>query len=226
MQPFPGRGVFYFVRHGETEWNRDGRVMGRLPVSLSAEGRVQVRALIPMLADLDARVVWTSPLPRAHETAAEIAKGLGDLPLRVEDGLTEVDYGEWEGRTFAEIAREPAFHAYMRDPDHPSDSGPREGPARVRERVCAALTRIALTTDGNPVVVVSHGDPIRLVLAACLRLDVAEMRRIRVDNGAVSAIEVTGDWAEVKFLNVRPDLGGILRTSRRAAAPKRSDGRS
>jgi broad specificity phosphatase PhoE len=215
VQPFPGRGIFYLVRHGETEWNRDGRVMGRLAVPLSDEGRRQVRALIPMLTELGSRVVWTSPLPRARETAEGIASGLGGLPLHVEEGLTEVDYGDWAGRTFAEIVADPAYRDYLRDPDHAGAPGRREGLSQVRDRVCAALGRIAETTGGEPALVVSHGDPIRLAIGACLGLDLAEVRRLRVDNGAVSAVELTGDWAEVKFVNVRPDLGAILRASRR-----------
>jgi broad specificity phosphatase PhoE len=223
VQPFPGRGIFYFVRHGETEWNRVGRVMGRLPIPLSEEGRAQVRALIPMLLDLGSRVVWTSPLPRARETAEEIASGLGGLPLHVEEELTEVDYGDWEGRTFAEIVGDPSYHEYLHDPELAAAAGRREGLCRVRQRVCDALSRIAATTGGEPALVVSHGDPIRLVLAACLGLEVGEVRRLRVDNGGVSGVELTGDWAEVKFVNVRPDLGGILRASRRAVPAKRPD---
>ncbi len=197
--------------------------MGRLSIPLSAEGRAQVRALIPMLVDLGSRVVWTSPLPRARETAEEIAVGLGGLPIEVEEGLTEVDYGDWAGRTFAEIVGDPAYHEYLHDPELGAASGRREGLSRVRQRVCDALGRIATTTGGEPALVVSHGDPIRLVLAACLRLQVAEVRRLRVDNGGVSAVELTGDWAEVKFVNVRPDLGGILRASRRTVPATRSD---
>jgi ribonuclease H / adenosylcobalamin/alpha-ribazole phosphatase len=223
VQPFPGRGIFYFVRHGETEWNREGRVMGRLAVPLSDDGRRQVRDLIPMLVELEARVVWTSPLPRARETAEEIAAGLGGLPVHLEADLTEVDYGDWAGRTFAEIVGDPAYQDYVRDPDHSGAPGRREGLSQVRDRICSALGRIARTTGGAPALVVSHGDPIRLALGACLGLDLGEVRRLRVDNGAVSAVELTGDWAEVKFVNVRPDLGGILRASRRSAPRQRSE---
>lgn len=210
MQPFPGRGIFLLVRHGETEWNRERRVMGRRPVPLNETGRAQIERLTPTLARLGARALWSSPLSRARETAEVIGAGLG-LPVETEEGLTEVDYGAWESCGFAELIADPAYHAYHRDPEHAPIPGGGETLAGVRDRVCGALARIAASSPEGCAIVVSHGDPIRLVLAACLRLSVAEMRRLRVDNGAVSGIELTGDWAEVKFVNARSDLEGILR---------------
>jgi probable phosphoglycerate mutase len=218
VQPFAGRGIFFLVRHGETEWNRERRVMGRLGIPLSDAGRAQVDRLIPMLAPPGIAAVWTSPLSRARETADLLARGLGDLPVHVDEDLTEVDYGAWEGRTFAELVVEPAYHAYHRDPEGAAVPGASERLSEVRDRVLGALARIAAALPGERVLVVSHGDPIRLVLAACLGLSVAEMRRLRVDTAAVSGFEATGDWAEVKFVNVRPDLDGIVgpRTERDA----------
>ena len=210
MQPFPGRGIFFLVRHGETEWNRERRVMGRLGTSLSERGRTQVASLAPLLSELGAEVVWTSPLARARETAELIASALGGLPLHVDEGLTEVDYGTWEGQTFRELMADAAYHAYVRDPEMAAAPGSRERLVEVRDRVLGALTRIAADRPGGRSIVVSHGDPIRLVLAACLGLSVKEMRRLRVDNGAVSGFEATGDWVELKFANVRPDLAGIV----------------
>lgn len=209
MQPFPGRGIFLLVRHGETEWNRERRVMGRRPVPLNETGRAQIQSLVPTLSGLGAGMVWSSPLPRATETAERIAGPLG-LRVHVDEGLTEVDYGAWEACTFSDLVADPAYHRYHHDPERAPIPGSRENLADVRKRVCGALARLAEQAPGGCSIVVSHGDPIRLVLAACLGLSAAEMRRLRVDNGAVSGIELTGDWAEVKFVNARSDLAGIL----------------
>jgi len=210
VQPFPGRGIFLLVRHGETAWNRERRVMGRLGTSLSERGRAQVASLAPLLSGLGAEAVWTSPLARARETAELIASALGDLPLHVDEDLTEIDYGAWEGQTFRELMADAAYHAYVRDPETAAAPGSRESLADVRDRVLGVLTRIAADRPGGRSIVVSHGDPIRLVLAACLGLSAREMRRLRVDTGAASAIEATGDWVELKFVNVRLDLAGIV----------------
>jgi broad specificity phosphatase PhoE len=210
MQPFPGRGVFFLLRHGETEWNQERRIMGRRPVPLSERGRAQLLSLAPHLANLGIARIWTSPLPRARTTAEVIAHELGGVPVVDDDGLTEVHYADWEGKTFPELRDDPLYHAFRKDPIGTPFPGGGESLLQVRDRVFAAMGRIASASDGAPEVVVSHGDPLRLILCGCLGLDVAQLRRIRVDNGALSAVELTGDWVEVKFVNMRPDLDVML----------------
>lgn len=212
MQPFPGRGRIFLLRHGETAWNRERRIMGRRPVPLSERGRAQLAALVPHLASLGIEHVFTSPLPRARATADLVATSLGGVPVVEEPGLTEVDYADWEGKTFPELVGDPTYHEFRKDPLGTPFPGGGESLYQVRDRVFAAMGRVTAEADGRPAVVVSHGDPLRLVLCGCLAMDVAELRRIRVDNGALSAIELTGDWAEVKFLNMRPDLDAMLDT--------------
>jgi probable phosphoglycerate mutase len=217
MQPFPGRGLFFLLRHGETEWNRERRVMGRRPVPLSEHGRRQLCALLPHLEDLGIRTVWTSPLERARGTAELVARHLGDIEVKEDPGLTEVDYAGWEGKTFQGLLEDPEYHAFHRDPVATPIPGGGESLLAVRERVFAAMERIARDSRGAPVVVVSHGDPLRLILAACLGMETREFRRLRVDNGALSAVELTGDWAEVKFVNMRPDLGAMIGAEKEGA---------
>src|SRR5215831_3105497 len=108
MQPFPGRGTFFLLRHGATAWNRERRVMGRRPIPLSEEGRAQVRALTPHLEGLDISCVWTSPLVRARATAEIVAEALG-VSVYDDPGLTEVDYADWEGKTFPELLRDDSY---------------------------------------------------------------------------------------------------------------------
>lgn len=210
MQPFPGRGRIFLLRHGETAWNRERRIMGRRPVPLSERGRAQLQALVPHLLGLGIEQVFTSPLPRARSSADLVAAALGDLPVVDEEGLTEVDYADWEGKSFPDLRHDPDFHTFLKDPLGTPFPGGGETLYAVRDRVFAAMARVTEQAAGRPAIVVSHGDPLRLVLCGCLALDVAELRRIRVDNGALSAIELTGDWAEVKFVNMRPDLDAML----------------
>jgi broad specificity phosphatase PhoE len=186
--------------------------MGRRPVPLSERGRAQLAALVPHLASLGIAQIFTSPLPRARATAELVAQQLGALPIVDEDGLTEVHYAGWEGKTFADLVADPSYHAFREDPLGTPFPGGGESLLEVRDRVFAAMGRIAAVADGRTAIVVSHGDPLRLILCGCLKMDVAELRRIRLDNGALSAIELTGDWAEVKFVNMRPDLDVMLDT--------------
>lgn len=197
------RGALLLVRHGETEWTRARRVMGRRPIPLSDTGRAQTTALLPLLRALAPDRVVTSPLLRARETADAVASGLG-VPLALEPDLAELDFGSWEGRFYDELIGDREYLAFSADPLTASPPGG-ESVVAAQARAIAALSRVLVTTPGARVCAVSHGDVLRLVLAAALRLDVREFRRVRVDTCSVSAIELTGDWAEVKFVNVLAD---------------------
>jgi len=210
MQPFAGRGRLFLLRHGETEWNRARRVMGRRPIPLCVAGRAQLATLAPHLGGLGIEAIWTSPVMRARETAEIVAATLGGLPIREDERLSEVRYGAWEGRSFPELLDDPAYHAFHRDPLRARVPGGGETLLEVRERVFAAAADALAETAGGHPLLVSHGDPLRLLLAACLAIDPEEFRRIRVDNGALSAVDLIGSWSEAKFVNMRPDLCTML----------------
>jgi broad specificity phosphatase PhoE len=210
MQPFPGRGRIFLLRHGETAWNRERRIMGRRPVPLSERGRAQLLALTPHLAALGVTRIFTSPLARARATAELVAGALGGIPIEDDEGLTEVHYGSWEGKTFPDLIGDPEFQTFWKAPVTTPVPGGGESLEHVRDRVYAAMARVATASDERPIIVVSHGDPLRVILCGCLGMELAQLRRLRLDNGALSAIELTGDWAEVKFVNMRPDLDAML----------------
>jgi broad specificity phosphatase PhoE len=181
--------------------------MGRRPIALSEAGRAQGRALVPLLRALAPDRVLASPLVRAHETAEIVATALG-VPLALDPDLVELDFGSWEGRSYDELVGDPVYRAFSEDATATSPPGG-ESVGAAQARALAALGRALAATPGLRVCVVSHGDVLRLVLAAALRLDLREFRRLRVDTCGVSAIELTGDWAEVKFVNLLADPARI-----------------
>jgi broad specificity phosphatase PhoE len=135
------------VRHGETEWSRDGRHTGRTDVPLTAEGERRARALGERLAGCRFAAVHTSPLSRARRTC-ELA-GFGDR-ARVDPDLAEWDYGEYEGRKTAEIRKERPGWVLFRDG---CPSG--ESAARVGARVDRVIERLR-AVEGDALVF-SHG---------------------------------------------------------------------
>ena len=177
--------------------------MGRRPVALSDAGRAQTAALVPLLRALAPDRVVTSPLARARETADAVASGLG-LPLALDSDLAELDFGAWEGRFYDELIADPAYAAFSADPLTASPPGG-ESVVAAQARAVAALARALAATPGARVCAVTHGDVLRLVLAAALHLDIREFRRLRVDTCSVSALDLTGDWVEVKFINLLSD---------------------
>ena len=138
------------ARHGETDWNREGRFQGHADPPLNRTGRAQAVELSVGLLAEELAAVYSSPLRRALETAEIVAASHGLEPVTV-DGLREVDVGSWSGLTRAEIdARFP-------DGERP-DGETREQHA---ERVLAAIERIARENLGRRVLIVTHGGVMR-----------------------------------------------------------------
>ena len=95
-----------WIRHGETEWNRERRIMGREEIGLNDAGREQSRSLATALQPYALDAIISSPILRARETAAIIAEP-HQLEVQCDERLWEIDYGDWVGKTFDEIRAKP-----------------------------------------------------------------------------------------------------------------------
>jgi probable phosphoglycerate mutase len=140
------------ARHGETDWNREGRWQGHADVALNDRGREQARELAARLRDEPIDVVVASDLKRAHETALIVAE-MKRLPVATDAGLREIDVGRWSGLTPDEIAQ--CF------PGMATHDG--ETNAQHLERVVATFRRIVEVYRGRRVLVVSHGKTLRVI---------------------------------------------------------------
>ena len=198
-------GDLILLRHGETEWSRDGRHTGRTDVPLTPKGSVGAAALEPMLsrrAD-DGRLVavFASPAQRAQRTAA-----LAGLTVtKTDPDLWEWDYGGYEGITTADIQRERPGWSLWRDGVIPGDAAhPGETVEEVGERVDRVLKRAApLLRDGD-VALVAHGHVLRVLTARWLGLRPTDGRLFRLDTGTVSALGTEHDEPVIVSWNVPP----------------------
>lgn len=138
------------ARHGESEWNAEGRWQGRADPPLTPLGRKQAMLAVDTLGSVDAIV--SSTLQRALETAQIISEGLGVGPVVPEPGLMERDAGEWQGLTRAEI--EAAWPGYLAEQRRPPSY---ELDEPLVERVLAALARVLETVPGDDLLIISHG---------------------------------------------------------------------
>lgn len=164
------------ARHGETDWNRDGRFQGHADPPLNANGRAQARELAARLSGDGITAVWSSDLQRARETATIVAEQLG-LTVAARADLREADVGELTGLTRAEIhERFPA--AVPRAERHGYTWASGEGYEAVAARVLTALHEIASSHTGETVLVVTHGGPLRIALAHADGVELAEHRRL------------------------------------------------
>jgi broad specificity phosphatase PhoE len=138
------------ARHGETDWNREGRFQGWADPPLNATGREQARALARQLAGVPFDAVYSSDLRRAHETALIVAEP-HRVPVVADAELREIDVGSWSGLTRPEIqARFPGAEHH-------------DGESRDEHlaRVLAAVERIACAHPGERILIVSHGGSLR-----------------------------------------------------------------
>jgi probable phosphoglycerate mutase len=162
------------ARHGETDWNSEGRWQGHADRPLNDVGRAQARELAGSLAGRAIDVVYSSDLVRAHDTALIVAEQLG-LPVEVDRGLREVDVGDWAGRLLNEIeAEDPAgFERWQQG--HKAWNGG-ESYEEMGERVVTAILRLAERHPGQTVLIVTHGGSIRACRATAAGLDYAGSR--------------------------------------------------
>lgn len=178
------------ARHGETDWNRDGRFQGHADPTLNATGRAQAGDLAERLRSTAVGVVYSSDLRRAAETAGIVANRFG-LSVSTRRDLREADVGVFTGLTRVEIAQR--FPAEARLADRVGFTGATgEGFEHLAERVVAALLEIAAVHPAQRVLVVTHGGPIRVALASADGMAVEDHRRRYppAENGSVHRVEV------------------------------------
>ena len=163
------------ARHGETAWNREGRFQGHADPPLNRTGRSQAVDLTVALMAEELAAIYSSPLRRALETAEVIAASHGLAAVAV-DALREVDVGSWSGLTRTEVEeRFPAQFARWLDYGEGWEDG--ESYEQMGRRAVTALLELAAAHEGERVLAVTHGGPIRAVLAVAAGTSHAEARR-------------------------------------------------
>ena len=153
------------VRHGQTDWNLEGRYQGQSDVPLNEGGRTQARAVAGQLRVACFAEIYTSDLKRAKETADIIARHL-HLPVTLEPRLREINQGEWEGQ-LVEVIKNRYARLWEERVRNPVMIRPPGGEAlqEVAVRVYAALNDVARLHPESPVLIVSHG--LALATAIC-----------------------------------------------------------
>lgn len=180
----------YFIRHAQATGNLEMRFQGATDTQLTELGREQVLQVAGRLKDIPLDAVYSSPLQRARDTAAGIAKPHG-LGVRVHDGLREMDGGGMENLTFDELNEVyPVEYTIFRtEPEKFMGVGGGESSVEVFERMCAAVLDIVKQHSGQTLAVVSHGAALRMFMCfACGRPLSAMMKLPYCQNTAVSLV--------------------------------------
>jgi broad specificity phosphatase PhoE len=213
--------TIFLVRHGETDWNRSGQIMGARPVPLNQTGEAQARGLaqflkrrstqhdgplgpvqpvlrFPPFAEEPCHLL-SSPVHRALQTAHVLGHALG-LTVQTEAGLSEIGVGAWEGRYWDDLGDDPSRRQYY---SHPSEARPPGGETfhEVQSRAIAVVNRILEQRARGTFILVSHADVIRSIIAHSLDLQPRQTRAMRIDHTSLTGISLSPGPPALLFLN-------------------------
>ena len=205
------------IRHGRTSANTAGVLAGRSSgVVLDEVGHQQAAEVAARVAGVPLRTVVTSPLRRCRQTAqALVASRAEACPIQVEQGLIECGYGEWTGKTLRELSKDKLWGAVQHQPSavrFPGGESMAEMSARAVGAVRAWDARLGAEHGPDAVwAAVSHGDPIKAILADALGMHLDSFQRIVVDPAAISIVRYTATRSFVITVNsTTTDLGAIF----------------
>jgi broad specificity phosphatase PhoE len=190
--------MIHLVRHGQTPWNRDGLFRGRHDVPLSDAGKRQAVAVAEFLGGRPVRHLYTSPLSRSAQTASIIAEKVG-CPVREHEGLIDVDFGQWEGKTAGEVSSifARSYTRYKNQPERAAFPGG-ESLNGCFERAVRALHQITVEVEAgkagedearrDDTVIVSHRVILKLMILGILGLSTAQFWRIQLDTCSITEV--------------------------------------
>jgi probable phosphomutase (TIGR03848 family) len=207
--------LVFLVRHGLTA-QTGRRLYGRTPgVDLDGRGLAQATQLVERFEGVRLTAIYSSPLERCVQTVEPLAAAR-HLAVRPDEAFVEMDAGAWTGRTLAQLRRTKAWRTVQRTPSAFAFPGGGEAFPVAQARAVEGLERIARRHRRGAVVVATHGDIVRIVLAHYAAAPLDEFQRIVIDAAAVSVLLLDGDRPHVALVN---DTGGLGRFRSAPTAP-------
>ena len=185
--------MVYLVRHGETDWNKAGKIQGQEDIPLNQCGREEAAETAKALEDVDFEAAFCSPLVRARETA-EILVGSRDISLTEDDRLKEIDFGIMEGERISDIVASlshPCYH-FFRCPERYMPPERAESFDRLFERSRQFLEQrlLPLEKKYDKVLVVAHGALLRSMINPLAGIPLKDFWKEKMGNCAVSVLRL------------------------------------
>lgn len=195
------------IRHGRSTANAAGVLAGRAPgVRLDDIGRAQAEALRQTLRGVPVAGAYTSPIERCVETAA-----LAGFPdAEVLDGISECDYGEWTGAKLDELSSREVWADVQARPSVVAFPGGESMQAMFRRTTEAVAQLVARHGKGEVIVVFSHGDPIKAILAHAFGMGLDDFQRLHVHPAGLSVVDYQGERPLVLCVNSGGDLAQLI----------------
>lgn len=197
------------ARHGESEWNTEGRYQGLKDPPLTERGRKQAELLARELKKESIDFIFSSPLKRAFETAKIIGDHLGIEPV-IDRRIIEIDHGVWSGMLVSEVKEKfrEDFEKWISEP-HKVVFPEGESLEDVYKRVSEFINDIKRDYGGKTLLVVSHTVPIRCMYCALLNVDLSRFWSFGCDNASYSLVFIEDDRSIINRLNITCHLGEL-----------------
>ena len=210
-----GNSRIFLIRHGETDWNKEGRFQGQIDIPLNKNGKDQAKKTYEYLKEINFNKAFSSSMKRPYETAQIILQKNQDLKILKLDSIAEISHGLWEGKLESEIKKE--WPNLLKDwHNKPEDVTMPEGESikDVSERSIKAFKDICLTQEDNDItLLVAHDAVNKTLICNLLGIDCSKIWMIKQGNGGITIIDVFNDPKKdnvISALNITTHLGGIL----------------
>jgi broad specificity phosphatase PhoE len=192
------------IRHGETIWNKDGRVQGLSDIELSDVGLNQAHKLALSIQDINIKAIYSSPMKRAYQTA-RIINNIHNVPIYLEPGLMEMDQGDFEGLTFQELkACEKDFlQRWIKDPAAVTMPNG-ESLAGLQKRAWSVVANIIDKNENA--LIVSHNFTIAAILCKISGISLSQFRKVCVGTASKTMVSLQNGSASIDVLNDRTHL--------------------
>ena len=210
-----GDSRIFLIRHGETNWNKEGRFQGQIDIPLNENGKDQARKTYKYLRNTFFNKAFSSSLHRPYETAQIILQNNKDLKIEKIDSLVEISHGLWEGKLEAEI-REKWPILLKNWHDKPEEVIMPEGESikDVSERSLKAFNKICLSQKDNDLsLIVAHDAVNKTLICNILGINYSNIWMIKQGNGGITVIDLFNNPSKspvISALNITTHLGGIV----------------
>ena len=210
-----GDSRIFLIRHGETNWNKEGRFQGQIDIPLNNNGKEQARKTFEYLRNISFNKAFSSSMHRPYETAQIILQNNKDLKIEKIDALIEISHGLWEGKLEAEI-REKWPSLLKNWHDKPQEVIMPEGESikDVSERSIEAFEKICLCQkDNDQSLLVAHDAVNKTLICNMLGINYSDIWMIKQGNGGITVIDLFNDPSKplvISALNITTHLGGIF----------------
>ena len=210
-----GDSRIFLIRHGETNWNKEGRFQGQIDIPLNENGKDQASKTFAYLKNISFNKAFSSSMHRPYETAQIILQNNKDLEIQKIDSLVEISHGLWEGKLEAEIRENwPVLLKNWHDKPEEVIMPEGESIKDVSKRSIEAFDKICLSQEDNDLsLLVAHDAVNKTLICNILGLDYSNIWMIKQGNGGITIIDLFNDPSKppvISALNITTHLGGIF----------------